>query len=168
MSNRVQRNCLNPALVFTLLLYDFIVVCTFDIIHQFLVPTIWNSVSCRFVSSIVAEENWTLFKTASTKKCQMKFFYLMDSCHSNFLSNLRLKWGTKNGAKESSDPDKIRIEHSIAYLGLFCPEAKQPITYLSIFIGDWDVCLFNIEKYFISHKKVQFSLNYFYYMYTIT
>ena len=50
MSNRVQRNCLNPALVFTLLLYDFIVVCTFDIIHQFLVPTIWNSVSCRFVS----------------------------------------------------------------------------------------------------------------------
>ena len=37
----------------------------------------------------------------------------MDSCHSNFLSNLRLKWGTKNGAKESSDPDKIRIEHSI-------------------------------------------------------
>ena len=113
MSNRVQRNCLNPALVFTLSLYDFIVVCTFDIIHQFLVPTIWNSVSCRFVSSLVAEENWTLFKTASTKKCQMKFFYLMDSCHSNFLSNLRLKWGTKNGAKESSDPDKIRIEHSI-------------------------------------------------------
>ena len=139
--------------------------CTFDIIHQFLVPTIWNSVSCRFVSSIVAEENWTLFKTASTKKCQMKFFYLMDSCHSNFLSNLRLKWGTKNGAKESSDPDKIRIEHSIAYLlGLFCPGAKQPITYLSIFIGDCDVCLFNIEKYFISHKKVQFFLNYFYYI----
>ena len=115
MSNRVQRNCLTSIqLLFSLLLlYDFIVVCTFDIIHQFLVPTIWNSVSCRFVSSLVAEENWTLFKTASTKKCQMKFFYLMDSCHSNFLSNLRLKWGTKNGAKESSDPDKIRIEHSI-------------------------------------------------------
>lgn len=64
---------------------------------------------------------------SSPKKCQMKFFCLMDSCHSNFLSNLRLKWGTKNGERIFRS-DKIR-EHRT-----FCPGAKQPITYLSILL----------------------------------
>ena len=116
--------------IFSLFLYDFIVV------YIWYNPSIFSSNDLESPTVSCSKED------SSPKKCQMKFFCLMDSCHSNFLSNLRLKWGTKNGAKESSDPDKIRIEHSIAYLGLFCPGAKQPITYLSIFIGDIVTCAY--------------------------
>ena len=82
------------------------VLCTFDIIHQFLVPTIWNPSVAEFIPRqllpIYTKKSrpiLLLLRLLSLKKCQMKFFCLMDSCHWNFLSNLRLKWGTKNGKR---------------------------------------------------------------------
>ena len=122
------------------------VLCTFDIIHQFLVPTIWNPSVAEFIPRqllpIYTKKSrpiLLLLRLLSPKKCQMKFFCLMDSCHWNFLSNLRLKWGTKNGKRIFQiRQDKISNIWANGFFHYFfvsvCPGAKQPITYLSILL----------------------------------